>query len=56
MVFKNICYAGINIFNNSPLGLTPFKNGKVKFKAGLRKDLNTYSYFVDDFFICKDKV
>jgi hypothetical protein len=53
---KCIFYAGKKIFNNFPLSLTGFKNDKVKFKAALRKDLNTHSYFVDEFFIRKFNV
>ena len=35
--------------------LTIFKNDKAKFKAVLRKYLNTHSFYsVDELFICKD--
>jgi len=31
------------------------KNGKVKFKAALRKHIHTHSFYsVDEFFMCKD--
>ena len=44
-------YAGIEIFNILLYSLTILKNEKAKFKAGLRKCLNTHSFYsVDGFF------
>jgi IS1 family transposase len=52
---KSTFYAGITIFNRLPLSLTSLKNEKTKFKAALRKYLNTHSsYLLDEFFMYKD--
>jgi hypothetical protein len=51
---KSIFYDGINIFKNLPPSLTILYNGKAKFKAALRKCLNTHSFhFADDFCVQK---
>jgi hypothetical protein len=52
---KNIFYAGIKIFNSLPSSVTILKNNKAKFKAALRKFLNTHSFYsVDKCFMYKD--
>ena len=51
---KGTLYAGIKIFNNLPPSMTICKNNMVKFKAALRKCLNTHSFHsVDESFMCK---
>jgi hypothetical protein len=48
-------YAGIRIFNRLTLSLISLKNEKTKFKAALRKYLNTHSFYtVDELFMYKD--
>jgi hypothetical protein len=42
---KNTFYAGIKIFNSLPPSVTILKNDKAKFKAALRKYLNTHSFY-----------
>jgi len=57
VVCVHACTCAFDGTNNSlPPSLTALKNDEVKFKAALRKDLNTHSYFVDEFFMCKDNV
>jgi hypothetical protein len=47
-------YTGIKILNNLPPSLTILYNDKAKFKAALRKYLNTHSFHsADEFFMCK---
>jgi len=54
---KSIFYAGIKDFNSLPPSLTTFKNDKAKFKAALRKYLNTrFFYSVNELFMCKDNL
>jgi hypothetical protein len=51
---KSTFYAGIKIFNSLPRNLTILKNEKAKFKAALRKYLNTHSFYsVDEFFVSR---
>ena len=46
---------GIKVSNSLPHSQTILKNEKAKFKAALRKELNTHSFYpVDAFFMCKD--
>jgi hypothetical protein len=50
-----LMHHGIRIFNRLPLSLISLKNEKTKFKAALRKYLNTQSFYsVDEFFMYKD--
>ena len=52
---KRTFYVGIKIFNSLPNSQTVLKNEKAKFKAAVRKDPNTHSFYpVDEFFMCKD--
>jgi len=52
---KSTFYTGIKIFNSLPRNLTILKNEKAKFKAALRKYLNTHSFYSgDEFFMCQD--
>jgi len=52
---KNTFYAGIKIFNSLPRRVTILKNNKAKFKAALRKFLNTHPFYsVDKCFMYKD--
>jgi hypothetical protein len=52
---QSTLYAGIKIFSSLPCSLTILMNDKAKFKAALRKYLNTHSYYsADKFFMCKD--
>jgi hypothetical protein len=54
---KRTFYVGIKIFNSLPHSQIILENEKAKFKAALRKDLNTHSlYPVDEFFVCKDEL
>jgi hypothetical protein len=41
---KNTFYAAIKIFSMLPPSVTTLKNDKAKFKAALRKYLNTHSF------------
>ena len=51
---KSTFYAGIKIFNSLPSSLTILKNDKAKFKATLRKYLNTQFFSsVDEFPMCE---
>jgi hypothetical protein len=54
LVFKSIIYAGIKIFSTVShvvCSLTILKNDKAKFKAALRKYLNTHTFYrVDEAF------
>jgi hypothetical protein len=51
LIQKSTVYAGITIFNRLPLSLISLKNEKTKFKAALRKYLNTHSFYsVGEFF------
>ena len=56
LVFKKgTFFAGLKIFNILPPSVTILKKDKAKFKAALRKYLNTHSFYcVDEFFVCKD--
>jgi len=50
---KSAFYAGNKIFNHLPCSLTILKNKKAKFKAVLRKHLNTHSFYsVDELLMC----
>jgi len=52
---KSAFYAVIKISNSLPSSWTILKNGKVRFKAAIRKFLNTHSiYSADEFFMYKD--
>jgi len=44
---SSIFYASITIFNSVPHSLTILKNDKAKFKAVLRKYLNTHSFYYE---------
>ena len=52
---KSTFYAGTKIFNSLPYSVTILNNEKAKFKATLRKYLQTQSFYsADEFFMCKD--
>jgi hypothetical protein len=48
---KDTLCTGITIFNSIPPSVTFLKNGKEKFRAAIRKYLNTHSFYsVDELF------
>jgi len=52
---KSTFYAGIKIFNSSPLSVTILKNDTAKSKAASQNSLHTHTFYsVNGFFMCKD--
>ena len=49
---KSTIYASIQIFNSLPTSVTIVKNDKTKFKAALRKYINTHAFYSVDEFVC----
>jgi hypothetical protein len=57
LVFKNVHFMLASKFLSVPPSLTILKNDKAKYKATLRKYLNTQFFSsVDEFSVCEDDI